>query len=149
MLGGLGILEVCLSLLRRRRSSFTLSALFTLPLITTWLFLASSGANSLSFAFSVFALETYHFGNLSYSETSTGSAVYIYLASTLSAIAVLYPIQYLGRRFNILGTNLLVIYPTTRDDAPKLDHGAVLSLLLFLATILASVLWYGYVYSPS
>ncbi len=45
-----------------------------------------------------------------------------------------------------LGKNLLVIFPGGDENSSKLDHGGFLSLLLFLATILGNMLWYGYIY---
>jgi hypothetical protein len=49
----------------------------------------------------------------------------------------------------MLGKNLLVTYPDAREGAAKIDHGAVLSVVFFLATIFACVLLYGYVFDPA
>lgn len=45
-----------------------------------------------------------------------------------------------------LGKNLLVIFPGGNESSSNLDHGGFLSLLLFLATILGTILWYAYIY---
>jgi hypothetical protein len=46
----------------------------------------------------------------------------------------------------MLGKNLLVMFPAGTENKPKLDHGGFLSLVFFLATVLGTILWYGYIY---
>jgi hypothetical protein len=80
---------------------------------------------------------------------STLSTKCVYIGSTLSALAFSFAVEFLSMQFILLGKNLLVTYLDAQGGVPRIDQGAVLSLIFFLATILACVLWYGCVYDPS
>lgn len=163
MMGGLAFLYSMHFLLRTSQSPFTANSIIALPIITTWLLLVSIVVNSSTYSHiettmasakvvfagsTASALAVNGTNYLSPANTSS-SAQYVYVASTLVPLAIVCFVQFLGRRFVILGKNLLVTYPDAGEGAEKIDHGAVLSLVFFLATISACVLWYGYVFDPA
>lgn len=92
---------------------------------TTHHFLASSGMNAAaySWSFTIWEISRYALtvdglpAEIStyspYPYNSTGSGLFTWIVSTQSAISFLYPIQLLGRRFKMLGANLLVTYPSS------------------------------------
>jgi hypothetical protein len=77
------------------------------------------------------------------------SAQYIFGISTVPLLCILALLQFLGRRFVMLGNNLLVTYPDGLDSKPRIDQGACLSLVFFLTTVLGCGLWYGCIYDSS
>jgi hypothetical protein len=152
MMGGLAFLYSMHFLLQTSRSPFTANSIIALPIITTWLLLVSIVVNSSTYSH----IETTMASTLAANSTNylssantSSSAQYVYVASTLVPLAIVCFVQFLGRRLVMLGKNLLVTYPDAIEGAAKIDHGAVLSVDFFLATIFACVLWYGYVFDPA
>jgi hypothetical protein len=134
-----------------------------LLLLLTWLLLVNIGFNSsyyqllatviespgdvsVSPALSALALNS---SNYSLMAKSSFSAQYVFVVSTVFALVFLYFVEFLGRKFLMLGKNILIAYPDAQGGAPKIDRGVILSLIFFLTTILACLLWYGCVYDPS
>lgn len=77
-----------------------------------------------------------------------GSALAVcYINSTLSlSIQLFLPIA--ARHSLMLGRNLLVLRSARSEGDQAIDHIAVLTLLYFWSTALATVLWYCFVYNP-
>ncbi|KAG4430217.1 hypothetical protein IFR05_014303 [Cadophora sp. M221] len=95
---------VILSVFIFRRLRVRTASIFILPLFTTYLMLASASLNAITY------------GNYF---TSSKSAEYVYIWSTVSMLAFLLVIQYFGRRFNSLGHNLLITYSDGADGVRK------------------------------
>jgi hypothetical protein len=77
---------------------------------------------------------------------ATYSSQYISGFTTAGYVGIFTLVYFLSSWSVRLGKNLLVIFPRGNKNSSKLDHGGFLSLLLFLATILGTILWYGYIY---
>ncbi|KAH7327363.1 hypothetical protein BKA65DRAFT_481074 [Rhexocercosporidium sp. MPI-PUGE-AT-0058] len=128
------IAYVTVSLFVFRRLRMRTASIFILPLFTTYLMLVSAFLNVVAY------------GNYF---TSSKSAEYVYIWSTVSMLAFLMIIQYFGRRFNSLGHNLLITYIDGAEGGVKVDVLACFSLIFFLVTVLACLLWYGFIYDST
>ncbi|KAL2061411.1 hypothetical protein VTL71DRAFT_7684 [Oculimacula yallundae] len=125
---------VIFSLFIFRRLRLRMSSIYVLPLFTTYLMLVSASLNIITY------------GNYF---TSSRSAEYVYIWSTVSMLVVLQIIQYFGRRFRSLGHNLLITYEDGLESGAKVDVVACFSLVFFLVTVVPSLLWYGFIYEPA
>lgn len=117
-----------------RRMRLRITTIFILPIFTTYLMLTNMSLNAVAYG-ALF--------------TSSKSAEYVYIWSTVSILAFLLIIQYFERRFNSLGTGLLITHPDIADGGVKVDLAACFSLVLFLVTVLACLLWFGFIYDST
>jgi len=74
------------------------------------------------------------------------SSQYIAGFTTAGYVGIFTLVYFLSSWSVRLGKNLLVIFPGGNKNSSKLDHVGFLALLLFLATVLGTILWYGYIY---
>jgi hypothetical protein len=74
------------------------------------------------------------------------SAQYIFGFTSAGYVTVFTFVYYLSSWSVMLSKNLLVMFPAGTENKPKLDHGGFLSLIFLLATVLGTILWYGYIY---
>ncbi|KAH9211616.1 hypothetical protein DL95DRAFT_464706 [Leptodontidium sp. 2 PMI_412] len=128
------VAPVILSIFILRRLRVRSASIFILPLFTTDLMFANLSSNTIAFGD--------HFSR-------SPSAGYVFIWSTLSMLALLLAIQHFGRRFGAIGRNLLITYPDSAEGGVKVDVVACFSLVFFVVTVLASLLWYGLIYDST
>jgi hypothetical protein len=113
------------------------ASFIALPLFLLSLMLISTVANAISYQESFWVL------------LLIGSPLYVFLISTIVTLAFIAFFCFLGRRFVLLGRNLLLLSPNGNNGQWTIDHGACLSLAFFLSTVIASLLWYAFLYDPA
>ncbi|PVH89500.1 hypothetical protein DL98DRAFT_102290 [Cadophora sp. DSE1049] len=132
---------VSLSIAFSRRMRLQVTSIFFLLFFTTFLMLFNTSTNTVMFAWHVLNAGSYG--------DNLRSSVYVYLSSTTLMLAFLLFIQCFGQRFKAVGCNLLITYSDEAEDGMKVDVVACFALVFFLVTILACLLWYGFVYDST
>jgi hypothetical protein len=74
------------------------------------------------------------------------SAMYVFGFTNVGFVLSLALVSLLASWSIMLGKNLLVVFSGRNENNGNIDHGGFLALLFFLATVLGTILWYGYIY---
>ncbi|CAG8961780.1 hypothetical protein HYFRA_00006323 [Hymenoscyphus fraxineus] len=86
--------------------------------------------------------------NMAFYGLPSYTEIYVFTISFLVVPSLVLTLRYVGRHYSTLGQNLLVMSRRSNGSL-KIDYGGCLAFVFFMSTVLATVLWYCYVFDTS